>query len=176
MWDEITIPFPKFNGCTVEVWEWISTFTPHFLMDVITYPAWDLSQTMLVNGPGPQVVKAAPGVCCNIHVTYAIETHPKLHFHWSLTSITVVNDRISYGQRRFREISVKYKFCHKQTTVDYLKVGKRPYQAMYLCWNKLVSYIYHLPSTCPDCSLVNISQYQWYIYIYMYVYIYWNID
>ena len=23
MWDEITYPFPNFNGCTVEVWEWI---------------------------------------------------------------------------------------------------------------------------------------------------------
>ena len=36
--DKITYPFPNFNGCKVEVWEWISYFTPHFLMDVITYP------------------------------------------------------------------------------------------------------------------------------------------
>ena len=27
MWDEMTYPFPKFNGATVEVWEWISNFT-----------------------------------------------------------------------------------------------------------------------------------------------------
>ena len=26
VWDEITYPFPKFNGITVEVWEWISNF------------------------------------------------------------------------------------------------------------------------------------------------------
>ena len=26
--DEITYPFPNFNVCTVEVWEWISNFTP----------------------------------------------------------------------------------------------------------------------------------------------------
>ena len=38
LWDEITYPFPNFNGCTVEVWEWISNFTPHFIIDVITYP------------------------------------------------------------------------------------------------------------------------------------------
>ena len=37
-WDEITYPFPNFNGCTVEVWEWICNFTPHYIMDVITYP------------------------------------------------------------------------------------------------------------------------------------------
>ena len=26
--DEITYPVPNFNGCTVEVWEWISKFIP----------------------------------------------------------------------------------------------------------------------------------------------------
>ena len=36
--DEITCPFPNYNGFTVEVWEWISKFTSHFIMDVITYP------------------------------------------------------------------------------------------------------------------------------------------
>ena len=31
MWDEITNPFPNFNGATVEVWEWISNlFYPIF--------------------------------------------------------------------------------------------------------------------------------------------------
>ena len=24
VWDEITYPFPNFNGATVEVWEWLS--------------------------------------------------------------------------------------------------------------------------------------------------------
>ena len=41
MWDEITYPFPNFNGATVEVWERISNFIPHFIMDVITYPYRD---------------------------------------------------------------------------------------------------------------------------------------
>ena len=30
-------PFPNFNGCTVEVLEWISNSTPHFTRCVITY-------------------------------------------------------------------------------------------------------------------------------------------
>ena len=30
MWNEITYPFPNFNGGTVEVWEWISDIIPHF--------------------------------------------------------------------------------------------------------------------------------------------------
>ena len=41
VWDEITYPFLNFNGCTVEVQEWISNFIPHFIMDVTTYPRWD---------------------------------------------------------------------------------------------------------------------------------------
>ena len=41
MWDEITYQFPNFNGYTVEVWEWISNFISHIIMDVITYPSLD---------------------------------------------------------------------------------------------------------------------------------------
>ena len=40
MWDEVTYPFPNFNGCAVEVWEWIRNFTPHFTGQVITDPCW----------------------------------------------------------------------------------------------------------------------------------------
>ena len=36
MWDEITYPFQNFNSCTIEVWEWISNFIPHFIVHVIT--------------------------------------------------------------------------------------------------------------------------------------------
>ena len=31
VWDEITYPFPNFNGATVEVWDWISNFIPHHI-------------------------------------------------------------------------------------------------------------------------------------------------
>ena len=41
MWDEITYPFPNFNGAAVDVWEWISDFIPHLIIDVITYPCCD---------------------------------------------------------------------------------------------------------------------------------------
>ena len=37
VWVEITYPFPNFNGWTVEVWEWISNFSPHFTRHVITF-------------------------------------------------------------------------------------------------------------------------------------------
>ena len=43
VWDEITYPFPNFNGTTIEVWKWISNFIPHFPGEVITYPCWDQS-------------------------------------------------------------------------------------------------------------------------------------
>ena len=41
VWSEITYPFPNFSGATVEVWEWISNFISHLMMDVITYPRYD---------------------------------------------------------------------------------------------------------------------------------------
>ena len=41
VWNEITHQFLNFNGCTVKVYEWISNFIPHFVMDAITYPCWD---------------------------------------------------------------------------------------------------------------------------------------
>ena len=41
VWDEITYLFLNFNGATVEVYEWISNFIPHFIKYVITYPCWD---------------------------------------------------------------------------------------------------------------------------------------
>ena len=43
VWDEITYPSANFNGTTVEVWEWINNFFPHFTGRVITYACLDLS-------------------------------------------------------------------------------------------------------------------------------------
>ena len=39
--DEITYPFPNFNGATIEIWEWMGNFIPHLTGYVITYPCWD---------------------------------------------------------------------------------------------------------------------------------------
>ena len=36
VWDVIIYPFENFNT-TVEVWEWISDFIPHFIVDVIYF-------------------------------------------------------------------------------------------------------------------------------------------
>ena len=46
---EITYQFSKFTGCTFEVWEWICSFTPHFIMDVIIYPRWEQNLSMLLD-------------------------------------------------------------------------------------------------------------------------------
>ena len=39
VWDDISYPFPNFNGYTVEVWEW--TIPLHIIIDVITYLCCD---------------------------------------------------------------------------------------------------------------------------------------
>ena len=50
VWDEITYPFPNFNGVTFEDWERISNFTPHYIMDKITYPCLGLKLTNALYG------------------------------------------------------------------------------------------------------------------------------
>ena len=42
LWDEIICLSPYLNDATVEVWEWISNCIPHYIIDVIIYPWWDL--------------------------------------------------------------------------------------------------------------------------------------
>ena len=43
VWDKITYPITNFNGFTVEIWEWVSNFISHLIMDVINWPCYDLS-------------------------------------------------------------------------------------------------------------------------------------
>ena len=43
VWNKITYSFPNFSGATVEVWEWISDFIPHFTWHVITCQCWNES-------------------------------------------------------------------------------------------------------------------------------------
>ena len=54
VWDGITYPFPNFNGCTVQVWEWIDNLSQRFMMDLITYPCWDGNYSLLVKGAPSQ--------------------------------------------------------------------------------------------------------------------------
>ena len=45
---EISYLFPNCSSCAGEVWEWISSFISHFTDQVITYPCWDLSESISV--------------------------------------------------------------------------------------------------------------------------------
>ena len=56
LWNEITHPFPNFNGYTVEVWEWISNFIQYFIAHVIHAlsidldPVWKINHCWLLKG------------------------------------------------------------------------------------------------------------------------------
>ena len=52
VWDEITYPFPKFNSCTSEVWEWRSNFAQQFPVLAITYPAGFKLICVSIRDPG----------------------------------------------------------------------------------------------------------------------------
>ena len=57
MRDQITHPFPNFNGAAVEVWEWINRIIPHFTWHVFSYPCCDEIWTMLVKEAHDVVTK-----------------------------------------------------------------------------------------------------------------------
>ena len=38
VWNEIFYPFPNFNDCTVEVWEWISNFISQLDTETLLNP------------------------------------------------------------------------------------------------------------------------------------------
>ena len=46
MWDGITYPIPNFNGCTTEIWKWMSNGILVIILDVVTYPGM-----LETNGP-----------------------------------------------------------------------------------------------------------------------------
>ena len=50
MCEEITYPLPTLKATTVEDWEWIYDFNPHFTRYVITFLRMDESNTLLVKG------------------------------------------------------------------------------------------------------------------------------
>ena len=53
MSDEIIYPFPNFNGCTVEVWEWASNLISQFIIYFFTiYNGWDYLFMLAKQAPG----------------------------------------------------------------------------------------------------------------------------
>ena len=66
VWDEITRPFPNFNDATVEVWERISYFIPHFTRRVVTGPCLNCSQFMWVQGAPAQMTDILLSLSLNI--------------------------------------------------------------------------------------------------------------
>ena len=71
MWGEITYPFPNFNSAAVRVWEWISSFTPHFTGRVITYPCWVSDVTTNVEEPvKSQKTSHSLLMSCGVYMSY----------------------------------------------------------------------------------------------------------
>ena len=82
VWDKITYLFPNFNGCTVEVWEWMRNFMPH-----ITNPCWDWNETMLVKYAPIQILwQQTTNVASQTMVLGFVLTHRGLFLtpYWSL--------------------------------------------------------------------------------------------
>ena len=44
------------NGCTVDIWEWISDDRSPFIMEVIIYPCWYFQLSMIAKGAPDGIV------------------------------------------------------------------------------------------------------------------------
>ena len=87
---EIIYPFPNFNGCTVEVWEWISNFIPKVIMGLITYPCWYYNSIQVSKRGLWSIYKSTdimlagtkPVYHIKIPVTFLLPiTNSKYHYH-----------------------------------------------------------------------------------------------
>ena len=69
--DEITYPFPNFNGCTVGVWEWTSNFIPHSTWHVITIHAGGKVIWVIEKSPWRASMSPLSGAlrCCQVSGT-----------------------------------------------------------------------------------------------------------
>ena len=89
--DKITYSVPNFISATVEVWEWISNFTPHLTWWVITYPCCHKSQSVFAKGnQGAHditIMTQSTSETCVCFMAYTIpehtETVPRL---WDITA------------------------------------------------------------------------------------------
>ena len=108
-WDEITYPFPNFNGCTIEVWEWISNFIPYFTGHMITYPWWEWQVTLDFNNYAKKLSNHTlcetthNGFCVKIgQTTVRLDGKQKwlcactTGFHQSCMSFSVTNSQITF--------------------------------------------------------------------------------
>ena len=73
IWDEITYPLSNINDCTIKVWELISSFTQHYIMDVIIHPCWDLKLIHACKR-GCRRLMLYWGVCGNFYPIYRADS------------------------------------------------------------------------------------------------------
>ena len=85
VWDEITYPFPDSNDCAVEVWECISNFILHFVLDILIHAE---IKVFSMSVKGSQVyyvecvskIKPVLLVLSYLYIAYGIVCFQKAHF------------------------------------------------------------------------------------------------
>ena len=69
-WDEINYQLSKFNGCTVDVWEWESDYTPLFIMDILyNYSSMLGLKPINVSKMGPMGVNVKANIYSRFPIT-----------------------------------------------------------------------------------------------------------
>ena len=80
--DEITYPFPYFNGAAIEVWEWISN-SSHTLYWACDYLSKLRLKSICISKRGPRLIAQNPvSACCFVGI-HLVSEHYKKNTHES---------------------------------------------------------------------------------------------
>ena len=123
VWDDITYPFINFNGCTVEVKEWIINFTPHYNgCDYVSILGIN-SKKMSKRASGEQKISTPPlsiiySPCIKNHNTASLHTSQTVDTQNTNTcnigNSTTATSRVSSdcGKKSAKDSKVVTHFCH----------------------------------------------------------------
>ena len=128
MWDEITYPFPDFNSCTVEVWEGISNFTPHFTGHVITY-SWQRTKNGCHNRTISSSSPRSNCWCWKPFISYDVTCKEQMiYYNINFYNIHIIT--CSWLSEIF------YRQFQNHTGLQYASAGKQTRSKSKLKWDK----------------------------------------
>ena len=125
VWGEITYPFPNFNGCTVELWEWISNSISPFY-DGCNYLSMMGLKFNYINKRGPWTPLAPSS-------TIIYSWHPSIKQHTNI-SWTSVGTVMTLTIMSHDCLTLKHREMHGYVVSTVATDAKSPGHQYHQCW------------------------------------------
>ena len=142
----------------LEVWEWISNFIPHIIMDVITYP-WGCPNTGYPSET--YLISLAPGRCAS---NFKSLNSKQTIRSWTLLAKLFSDDRLSRNIFDDKSTSIQVMtWCHQATSHYLNPCWPRPMASYGITrpqWDKIIKSI--LARSGSSITFVSVAQLFWY--------------